>query len=270
MKRFWFLMGCVLIVGGWGVSQLSARGFGGGGGGRGGGGFSGGGARPGGGFGGGMPAGGFGGGMSGGFGGGGMPSGGFGGGVSGGGFRPPSASRPSAGGGNFGGGNFGGGDFGGGSRPNLGGGGAGVQRPGVVHMPGSDGGGLQIGGRPQLGGDGGISRPDLRPAVTDSAAAIVPAREEAAFKIAFPTPAIGCRTREPAIARGPAPVVPERRRCPALAEEAAIGLAPAERASEIPIWPAAVIDSAKEAQARASRPTACRNATKSFRISSAI
>jgi tetratricopeptide (TPR) repeat protein len=124
---------------------------------RGGGGFSGGG--------GGFSAGGrTGGGFSGGGFGGGLPSGGFGGGggLSGGGFRPqtpkaPSFDRP-------GDGQFGSGQFGSFDRANLGAGGAGMQRPGnLVHMPGSNGAGLEIGGRPQLGGDGAITRPDFRP-----------------------------------------------------------------------------------------------------------
>ncbi|MBL9094532.1 MAG: tetratricopeptide repeat protein [Planctomycetaceae bacterium] len=156
MKRLVLSFGCLGLMLGLTATAVWSRGFGGGGGARMGGG--GGAARGGmsGGFGGGAarPAGGFGGG-----GGGGFPSGGFsGGGLSGGGYRPSAPQRPSTGaiGGNFSGGNFSGGDrFGGG---------AGAQRPGVVHMPGSDGGGLQLGGRPQVDFGGGINRADLRPA----------------------------------------------------------------------------------------------------------
>lgn len=84
------------------------------------------------------------------------------GGGGGGGFRPPS-----------GGGGFSGGGFKPQSMPQRPSmpqqrPGGGVQRPNVVHMPGQGlpgqgGGGMQIGGRPQLNPGGGISRPDLQP-----------------------------------------------------------------------------------------------------------
>ena len=155
MKRTHWILGCFVVVGIIATTSVWGRGRGGGGGG--------GGARPGGGggvsrpSGGGLPGGG-GGGMA-------RPSGG--GGLSGGGFHPPSIqrpqtpsiSRPSV--------NLGGGGAGA-QRPNLGAGGGGVQRPnlggggsGVVHMPGQGGGGMQIGGRPQLGDGGAITRPDF-------------------------------------------------------------------------------------------------------------
>lgn len=154
MKRTQLIFGCFVVVGIIGATTVWGRGRGGGGGG---GGMS----RPSGGGGMSRPAGG---GFSGGAGGMSRPSGGFsGGGFSGGGFQPPSMQRPQSPsfnrpsgsfGGDFGGGNFAGG--GGAQRPNLGGGGS-----GVVHMPGQGGRDVQIGGRPQLGEGGAITRPDL-------------------------------------------------------------------------------------------------------------
>ena len=123
------------------TEQSWSRGFGGGGGGgrgMGGGGFGGGG----------MGGGGFGGGN---FGGGGFSGGG----LSGGGFRPSMPDRPSLGGEGFGGeGGFGGG-AGLGDRGGFGDG------AGVVHMPG-EGAGFDLGGRPQIGEGGAITR-DFNP-----------------------------------------------------------------------------------------------------------
>jgi len=158
MKRLVLSLGCVGIVLGLTATAVWSRGFGGGGARMGGGGGAARGGGMSGGFSGGArPAGGFGGG-------GGFSSGGFsGGGLSGAGYRPSAPQRPSTGaigGSGRSGGGYGG-SFAGGDRIS---GGAGAQRPGVVHMPGSDGGGMQLGGRPQLDFGGGINRSDLRPA----------------------------------------------------------------------------------------------------------